>query len=369
MPAATGRPTAFIPRALYGVIGCPLGHSLSPLLHNTGFQTLHIPAVYLRWQVRPEQLRDFVNAMRLLGIGGCSVTIPHKQAVMPLLDVISEQATLAGAVNTLSWRKAAEPDDASVTGGVCDDRPPDGESARGDVLCGENTDVAGFLAPLCAAENTAHPSGTPGARGSAATASAATGDDAGPVAALFSPRLPPGFCLERASVLLLGAGGAAHAAAAGLRLRGCRAVWVCTPGDARHRPLAERFGFTPLAWAERHSVPADLVINATPLGMTGRFVAESPYDFALAPASAGAVAYDIVYTPVRTRFLREAARAGRACVNGAAMFLGQADAQFRIWTGRGLPLEAKIALASALGAPEAGAETGAETGQQTEGRP
>ncbi|MBD5538802.1 MAG: shikimate dehydrogenase [Desulfovibrio sp.] len=269
-----------LPEHLYGVIGWPLGQSLSPLVHNTGFRALDIPAVYLRWEVPPERLDVFLGAVRLLDIRGCSVTIPHKQAIMPFLDVVSEAATLAGAANTLSWKDGA--------------------------LCGDNTDVAGFLAPL--------------------------------------ESVP----LERMDALLLGAGGAAHAVAAALRLRGCRQVRVCTPGNRRHLALAERFGFTPVAWEERYAAPASLVINATPLGMHGKHEDETPYDFALAPRVAGGIAYDIVYNPAETRFLREAAAAGRRCLDGVAMFFGQADAQFRIWTGRALPEAAREALVTAL---------------------
>ena len=142
-----------LPKHLYGVLGWPLAQSLSPLLHNTAFQALGMDSVYLRWEIAPEKLSAF------LPISGCSVTIPHKVAIVPFLDRISRQATLAGAVNTLYW--------------------------EGETLCGDNTDVSGFLAPLC--------------------------------------HMP----LQDMSVLLLGAGGAARAAAAGLQLRGCRQV--CPP--------------------------------------------------------------------------------------------------------------------------------------------
>ncbi|MDE5879038.1 MAG: shikimate dehydrogenase [Desulfovibrio sp.] len=273
-------PGADAPIALFGVIGWPLAQSLSPLVHNTGFRALGIPAVYLRWEVAPERLGVFMEAVRLLDIRGCSVTIPHKQAIMPFLDVLSEAATLAGAANTLYWNEGA--------------------------LCGDNTDVAGFLAPLA------------------------------------------GEALERMDALLLGAGGAAHAVAAALRLRGCERVRVATPGNSRHLALAERFGFTPVAWAERYDAPAAIVINATPLGMRGKAEDGTAYDFALAPEVPGGIAYDIVYNPAETRFLREARAAGRRCIDGVEMFFGQADAQFRIWTGRGLPEAARQALVTAL---------------------
>lgn len=277
-------PRMLIPRELYGVIGWPLGQTLSPLLQNTGFATLGIPAVYMAWPIPPQNLTTFLDSMRLLNIRGCSVTIPHKLAVMSQLDSLSEAAALAGAVNTLFWRE--------------------------DNLCGDNTDVTGFLAPL------------------------------------------EQINLASIDTLLLGAGGAAHAAAAGLRLSGCQNVRVASPGNQRQYSLAERFAFTPIRWDERYIHPARLVINATPMGMTGALVNESAYDFAKAPAVNGGWAYDLVYNPLHTRFLTEAARVGRSIITGLDMFFGQGNAQFRIWTGRSLPAEASIALENALGANE-----------------
>ena len=167
--------SAFIPSSLYGVIGWPLAQSLSPLLHNTAFQALGIPAAYMLWELPPEKLPRFVDSMRLLGIRGCSVTLPHKVEILPLLDHRSERVELMGAANTLYWR---------------DDR-----------LCGENTDVTGFMHPLLE-------------RG-------------------LDPATP---------VLVLGAGGAARAVVCGLWLHGCRRIFVTTPSDRSHAPLVERFG-------------------------------------------------------------------------------------------------------------------------------
>lgn len=284
MSRSTPAPFSFLPEALYGLVGSPVAHSLSPLLHNTGFQTLGIPATYLRWNITPQALARFVDAMRVLGLAGASVTIPHKSAIMPLLDAISDTAQAVGAVNTLYLRNSS--------------------------LCGENTDVTGFLSPIA------------------------------------------GLGLLPASdIVLLGSGGAALAAAAGLTQHGFTHVHIATMSDTSHLPVAERFGLIPLRWNERMDVPARLVINATPLGMQGQYEDKSPYDFAcataLADTSAG-IAYDMVYTPLQTRFLREAAATGRHCVSGLAMFFGQADAQFRLWTGRGLPAEAFQATEAAL---------------------
>ena len=114
--------STFAPPALHGIIGYPLGHSMSPLMHNTAFRTLNLPGVYLSWPIEPGRLPAFVDAARLLNIRGCSITIPHKIDIIPLLDKTSENVREMGACNTL-YR--------------------DGEK-----ICGENTDVIGFTAPL-----------------------------------------------------------------------------------------------------------------------------------------------------------------------------------------------------------------------------
>ena len=272
----------FMPQDIYGVVGWPLAQSLSPLIHNTGFQTLGLPGVYLRWEAAPENLPRFIDAVRTLPVRGVSVTIPHKVAVMAHLDEIGVAAQAVGAVNTLYWR---------------DDR-----------LCGENTDVTGFMAPLLTRD---------------------------------MPRDMP--------VLLLGAGGAARAAAAGLRAHGFSRCSICTPSDRTHLALAQAFDMRPVAWQDRHAVPAGLIINATPLGMHGKAEGESPYDFAGARAQGRAgLAYDIVYNPLRTRFLVEAEAAGWQTLGGLEMFHAQADAQFLLWTGQHLPAAARQALETAL---------------------
>ena len=276
--------------ALYGVTGWPLGQSLSPLLHNTGFAALGINALYMKWEVPPHKLPAFVESVRLLNIRGCSVTIPHKVELLPLLDEVSPLAMRVGAANTIYW--------------------------QGERLCGENTDVAGFMAPLA------------------------------------------GVPLAGADILLLGAGGAARAVAAGLVSPAPQDrpahIYVATPSDKSHLPLAEEFGLTPLLWQNRHEPAPLLVINTTPLGMRGKAEDDTPYDFSLAAQCApsgntATLAYDIVYNPLETRFLREAQAAGRRCISGLEMFFGQGDAQFRLWTGQGLPPESRRALETALG--------------------
>ena len=142
----------------------------------------------------------------------------------------------------------------------------------------------------------------------------------------------------------------------GLWLHGCRRIFVTTPSDRSHAPLVERFGVTAVPWAERHDVAASLLVNTTPLGMHGKAEDRSPYDFDRAPAPADGgvpVAYDIVYNPLRTLFLREAQARGWATISGLEMFFRQGEAQFRLWTGQDMPQAARLALEHQLGAARA----------------
>lgn len=111
-----------LPQGLFGIIGRPLGHSLSPLTHNLGFSLGGLPNVYLRWELSDDQLPAFMGAVRTLPVSGVSVTIPFKQAVPTHVDRVTQTAQNIGAVNTLFW--------------------------EGEKLIGDNTDAEGFLRPL-----------------------------------------------------------------------------------------------------------------------------------------------------------------------------------------------------------------------------
>jgi shikimate dehydrogenase len=276
-------PGPFIPEKVYGIIGHPLAQTLSPLLHNWGFARLGVKGSYLAFPTPPEKLAAFIQAVRTLPVSGLSVTIPHKEAVMPLLDGVSDLARRAGAVNTLAW-----------------------EDGR---LMGHNTDVTGFLAPL----------------------------------------LERGQAPETA--LVLGAGGAAKGVLAGLLDLGVSQIAVANRSLRRAQALAGTFGVRAVAWEDRAQVCAGLVVNATPMGMKGKAEGESPLpeDF-WNPAH---LAYDLVYNPRDTLFLRQAKAAGAEVVDGLAMFAAQGAAQFKLWTGLTLPMEeAERLLAQALGLRE-----------------
>jgi len=232
-------------------------------LHNWGLRSSGLPGSYEAWPTEPKKLKAFMAEVRARRIKGVSVTIPHKEAVMPYLDGLTERAQRAGAVNTLFW--------------------------QGGKLLGDNTDVAGIKDPL-----TPHRGGL-------------------------------------ASALVLGAGGAARAACAALKELGVPEIAVTGRTAAKAEALARDFGIVSVEWEGRATRPWSLLVNTTPLGMTGEHKDESPW-----PKDAfGGVGlvFDLVYNPVRTVLLADAQAAGVEVLSGVQMFLLQGLAQFEIWTG------------------------------------
>ncbi len=266
---ARGDEHYIVPDRVFGLIGHPVSHSLGPVLHNWAFQRQALPWVYMAWDVETDDIARMMDAVRLLPIGGLSVTIPHKRAVLEYLDGISERARQVGAVNTLHW--------------------------HGTKLLGENTDVDGFLAPL---EETGR-----------------TFDTA----------------------LILGAGGAARAALVALQQLGILNIRITNRTQNKAEELAADFDAKVVEWESRTEYPAALLVNTTSLGMSGRHADESPWPADAFPS--GCTAYDIVYNPLRTKFLREARTAGCHVVDGLTMFIHQALAQFRLWTGQSFPTD------------------------------
>lgn len=262
------------PTLLFGIVGYPLGHSMSPALHNWGFREVGCPGLYMAWSQPEEKLPDFFAAVRTLGIRGGNVTIPHKIAAMAHVDRVSERAKKIGAINTFYW--------------------------DGETLCGENTDVIGFMAPLA------------------------------------------GKTFR--SALVLGAGGVARAVLVGLKEMGIAEIILTNRTFEKAQALAEEFGVKALPWEDRLEPKADLIVNATSQGMKGEQVDMTPY---AAEAFAGrtGLVYDIVYNPLETRLIREARAAGWAVENGLSMFVGQARAGFSLWTGgKEMPFDKAAAL-------------------------
>jgi shikimate dehydrogenase len=251
------------------VIGHPVAHSRSPLIHGRWLAEHGLDGSYERIDVEPAQLPRFVDRLRAGEFAGGNVTVPHKEAVLPLLDEVSEAARAIGAVNTL-WR----------------------EDGR---LCGDNTDVSGFLAHLDASV--------------------------------------PGWDRRAQTALVLGAGGAARGIAFGLRARGLNRIIVVNRSRDRAVELATTLGPVLEAgdWAARAEIvaSADLIVNTTALGMQG----QPPLDLDLSGLRPGTIVDDIVYVPLTTPLLREAKRRGGIPVDGLGMLLHQAVPGFARWFG------------------------------------
>lgn len=278
---------------LVGVIGSPVAHSLSPLLHDAAFAALGLGDTWrsVAFEVAPGQAVGALAAMRRADIRGLSVTMPHKADVAALVDDCSEVARRLGAVNCI----------VNTDG----------------VLFGTNTDGEGFVASL--------------ARGAA-----------------FTP--------AEKRCLVIGAGGAARAVVLALVEAGASevAVFNRTPDRATAAAaLAGAVGSVVTAGTGgdgAHSLAevvasADLVVNATPVGMTGG--AAGPWLVAPQLLHAGQVAADLVYVPRPTPWLVRAAAAGARSVDGLGMLVHQAAAQLALWTGTVPPVEAMWQAAEA----------------------
>jgi 3-dehydroquinate dehydratase / shikimate dehydrogenase len=263
---------------VYGVIADPVGHSLSPRIHNTAFAELGLDAVYVPLWVEGDPAA-FIRAMREFDFDGYSVTIPHKHAVMAALDEIAPLARRLGAVNTIQRR-------------------PDGK------LFGTNTDWTAGLAAIEAVVGAGWLSGK--------------------------------------QALILGAGGLGRAMAFALRRAGAAltvtdADPVRADGLARDtgatavaldQVLRSDSPDPPRAW--------DLLLNCTPIGMHPHTDASPVPTAMLRP---GMVVYDGVYNPLETRLIREARAAGCKTVAGIDHFVRQAVEQFELWTGRPAPAD------------------------------
>jgi shikimate dehydrogenase len=251
------------------VIGHPIAHSRSPLIHGEWLREHRLPGSYERIDVAPADLPAFIARLREGEFAGGNVTVPHKETVMTLVDSVSEAGRAIGAVNTL-WR----------------------EDGR---VIADNSDVSGFLAHLDAT--------VPGWRDRVATA------------------------------LVLGAGGAARGICFGLKMRGIPRILVVNRSRKRADELVAALGHPLEAadWAERDGLvgKADLIVNTTALGMQGK----PPLEIDLAGLRPGTIVDDIVYVPLKTALLTEAERRGGVPVDGLGMLLNQAAPGFARWFG------------------------------------
>ena len=266
-----------------GVIGDPVGHSLSPVIHNAAFRALDLDWVYLAFPVAAGDGAGAVAAMRTLGLDGLNVTMPHKADVIPGLDRLSPTAAALGSVNTIH-RLAGE-------------------------LVGESTDGAGFVDALVADE---------------------------------------GFDPAGRRVVVFGAGGAARAVVLALAQAGAADLAVVNRTAAKAEQAAALAGAEVGRVGSEDDVDeADLVVNATSVGMAGTAEAEAVL-LDTARLRPGQVVADLVYHPIRTPLLVAARERGAVAVTGLGMLIHQAAHAFRLWTGEDPPLE--VMSAAALGA-------------------
>jgi shikimate dehydrogenase len=260
-----------------GILGWPLDHTLSPVIHNAAYRRLDLDWVYLAFPVPPEELAAAVAGLRALGTGGVNVTMPHKERVVESLDALTPEAEALGAVNTI-------------------------ENAGGRLI-GHNTDVEGFRAFLV--------------------------NDAG---AQVAGR----------SALVLGAGGAARAVVKVLGDLGATSIEIAARTISRAEVLAQ---LAPAAkvvpWDQVGAAfpEADIAVNCTPVGM------EPGETLPTGDARPGQMVIDLIYRPLRTRWLLDAQERGADAWGGLGMLVHQAAASFRIWTGRRPPVEVMSAAA------------------------
>lgn len=268
---------------LLGVIGHPVEHSLSPAMHNTALSHLGLDCVYLPFPVKPENLKTALEGFASVGVLGFSVTIPHKQTIIPLLSEVSELAQAVGAVNTVYWTEKG--------------------------WAGTNTDVAGFLAPLIS-QNSQN--------------------------------------WEQRVAVILGTGGAARAVVAGCDQLGCPEIWIVGRNPQKLAEFQQSWQTSALrsklhmeTWENLPAVlsRADLLVNATPIGMYPNGE-QSPLDEASAnQLKQKAIAYDLIYTPNPTQFLKQAQIRGLTAIDGLEMLVQQGAVAFELWLRQKGPVD------------------------------
>jgi 3-dehydroquinate dehydratase/shikimate dehydrogenase len=301
---------------VFGVLGDPVAHSLSPLIHNRAFEALDINAVYLPFRVPRETLADFLRAFDQLPVDGYSVTIPHKEAAAVV--AVSKDVTVdrTKAANTLV-------------------RLSDGFAAY-------NTDYQGVidtLATFLPRFTSAAAEGQVGVTLPAGLNLLTPQTPEGAITATAPPPLPgcePGTApVAGRVVLVLGAGGVARAVAHALH-RESALVTIANRTSDRAIQLAQEIGCRHVEWTARHSVLCDMVINCTSVGMHPH-VDDSPLHHSF--LKPGLVVFDTVYTPEQTLLIKEARERGCHTITGVELFIRQAALQFEHFTGDKAPVE------------------------------
>ena len=255
---------------LAGVMGWPVAHSRSPLIHNYWLQKYGLPGSYVQLAVQPGQLATALRGLVALGFKGCNITIPHKVEALKLVDDVDANARRVGAINTVVVQ-------------------PDGS------LKGMNTDGFGYIQSLLDAQ--------------------------------------PSWRADAGPVVVLGAGGAARAVVLALSDRGAKEIRLINRTLDKAQAMAAEFDFPvkAVAWEQRHAAleGAALLVNTTSQGMHG----SAPLDLDLSALPVEALVSDIIYVPLETPLLLAARARGNPTVCGLGMLLNQARPAFEAWFG------------------------------------
>ncbi len=253
---------------LAGVIGSPIAHSKSPILHKHWLKGYQIAGHYIPLDVSPENLKQVLRTLPKMGFVGVNITIPHKEQALEIADIVTDQAAMIGAANTLTFQK-------------------DGQ------IHADNTDGYGFIENL---------------RQSA-----------------------EGWSADAGSAAVIGAGGASRAVISSLLQAGAPEIRLTNRTRARAEALQQEFGdkLQIVDWARAETMleGASTVVNTTSLGMVGH----SQLQIELEGLSVNAVVTDLVYTPLQTQFLVKAREKGCRTVDGLGMLLHQAVPAFERW--------------------------------------
>ncbi len=255
---------------LAGVMGWPVAHSRSPVIHSHWIRELGLKGNYVLLPVQADNLSDAVRGLRALGFAGCNLTIPHKVAAMPLMDRVDPLARRIGAINTI----VVEAD---------------------GTLSGYNNDAYGFVQSLLDTQ--------------------------------------PDWRADAGPVTVLGAGGAARAVLVALAERGAKEIRLCNRSLDKAQALAAEFGgpIRAYPWAQRAELldGCALLVNTTSLGMKG----QDALELSLARLPQQALVCDVIYVPLETPLLAAARQRGNTTVNGLGMLLNQARPAFHRWFG------------------------------------